>query len=254
MRAIIVDDERDNREVIHELIKLLAPDCQVVGEADNVDTAHELILELGPNLVFLDIQMPKGNGFTLLKKLEKIDFELIFVTSFDQYAIDAIRFNALDYLLKPIDMELFTAALNKARVNIKVKREGDLRILNLIDTLENEDESEQKIVVHQKDKVLLLKVSEIHYLEGDINYTRVQTSDGQYLVSKTLKEFENYLQRKKFMVRIHRKFIVNLNFVRSYSKSDPFIITMSNGDEIEASRRKKSDLLAAMHSRGSKEN
>jgi two-component system LytT family response regulator len=225
---------------------MMAPDCVVVGEADNVDTAYELITQHNPHLVFLDIQMPKGNGFTLLKRYEKIDFEIIFVTSYDQYAIDAIRFNALDYLLKPVDLDLFQAAVDKARLNIRNKASKELKILNLIDTLENEDQDNQKIVVHQKDQVLLLKISEIVYLEGDINYTHVHTETSTYVLSKTLKEFEDYLHEMSSMVRIHRKYIVNTSFVRSYTKSDPFTITLSTGIELEASRRKKSDLLAGI--------
>lgn len=127
-----------------------------------------------------------------------------------------------------------------------MKTGKDIRILNLIDTLESENQAEQKIVVHLKDQVILLRISEIVYLEGDINYTHVHTEQTSYMLSKTLKEFEDFLEEMENMVRIHRKFIVNTHYVRSYTKSEPFILTLSNGVELEASRRKKSDLLASI--------
>lgn len=253
MKVFIVDDEKNNREVLKELIKLFTPELNVVGEADNIDTAFELISATHPDLLFLDIQMPNGNGFTLLKRFDKINFEIIFITSYNQFAIEAIKFNALDYLLKPVGIEDFKMAIQKAKDNLKQKIKTEIQIVNLIQTLENEDKSALKIVAHLNDKAVLVGVNEILYLEADINYTRIYTVEGEcFLVAKSIKEFELYLADLEKMVRIHRKYIVNTDYVKSYTKNDPFILTLKDGTELVSSRRKRNDFLTVIGKRSFK--
>lgn len=251
MNAYLVDDEKNSREVLRELIRNFSPELVILGEAGDIDTAYTEIKNLEPDLVFLDIQMPNGNGFNLLRRFEHIPFEVIFVTSYDQFAIDAIKFNALDYLLKPISIDLFKQSIDKARQSYRRRTQDDVRFINLIHTIDQEPNEERKIVAHQNDKVVLVKISSIIYLEAEINYTHLFTEDKQkYTISKSIKEFERFLEPIDTFVRIHRKYIVNTSFIRSYSKNDPFTVTLEGGTELEASRRKKSDLLAILFAKG----
>lgn len=251
MNVYIVDDEKNSREVLRELIRNFSPELQILGEAGDIDSAYRDIQTLHPDLVFLDIQMPNGNGFNLLKRFDRIPFEVVFVTSYDQFAIDAIKFNALDYLLKPISIDLFKEGIKRAKESHRNRLNQDVRIVNLIQSLDHETNDEQKIVAHQNDKVVLVKISNIMYMEAEINYTHMYTHDEQkYTVSKSIKEFEQFLAPIDQFVRIHRKYIVNIECIHSYSKNEPFTITLNNGIELEASRRKKSDLLASLLGRG----
>jgi two-component system LytT family response regulator len=246
MKVFIVDDEKNSREVLKDLLTNFCSDVIISGEAANIEDAYLRIGELKPDLVFLDIQMPTGNGFSLLKKYTHIPFEIIFVTSFDQYAINAIKFSALDYLLKPVDIQLLQQSISRAQRHLEQKNTSSLQIINLLNTIDGA-ESEQKIAVHETERVRFISIADIVLMEGEINYTHLFTKDNKkYTIAKTLKEFEDYLQGNDYFVRAHRKYIINTLFIDMYTKGDPFIITMSNGMEIEASRRKKQDVLGRL--------
>lgn len=243
MNVFIVDDEKNSREVIKELISNFCEGVNIVGEAESVDKAYKLISLCKPDLVLLDIQMPTGNGFNLLKKYSELPFEVIFITSHEQYAINAIKYSALDYILKPINTELLKESIKNAREKINKKSSSQVQIINLFDNL-NEAVTEKRIVVHESEEVKLIKLSQIVLLEGDINYTHIITSTKEkYVSSKNLKEFEEMLCNYGNFVRAHRKYIINTEYIESYTKGDPFYIKLSNGMKIEASRRKKQDVL-----------
>ncbi len=245
MTIYIVDDEKNNRELLKELVDEFFKAYTVVGEAEDAESAYDDIIQLNPDLVLLDIQMPKGNGFTLLKRFPKIPFYVIFITSFDQYAIEAIKVNALDYLLKPIDISLLKLAFEKAELSLKEKDKQSTHIINLIKNLD-EFEEDKRLTIHEKDKVRMVYISDIIYLEGDVNYTNIFTHQDKFTSSKSIKEFEDFLIAESTFVRIHRKYIINTKCLSYYEKGDPFYVIMSNGARLEASRRKKAEVLSKL--------
>lgn len=228
--CVIVDDEEPGRIVLRELLFLYCQNVEIKGEAANMEDAFTLINECRPEIVFLDIQMPKGTGFDLLKKFSMIDFEVVFTTSFDQYAIEAIKMNALDYLLKPIDTEELLAAVEKVnKRKIGEKLQGG------------------KVVIHHKDRVKLVNVSEIVCLEADSSYTHIYTNDGQkYTPAHLLKSYADLLENNADFVRISRSVIVNLKYLKEYSKGEPCILYLSNNQSYEISRRRKGELMSRL--------
>jgi two-component system LytT family response regulator len=240
--VLVVDDERNSRIVLRSLIKDYASGIEVVGEAANVDEAYNLINELHPELVFLDIQMPGGNGFKLLKQWKEIPFDVIFVTSYDQYAIQAIRCSALDYLLKPVEIEELKNAIEKARKNIQEKANAQPQIIALLDNIDPEV-TEKKIAVHVSDKVKLIELKRIGYIEADNSYSLLtMMNEEKYTTTRVLKEFEDIFADNKDFIRIHKSCIINVNYIREYSKGEPCIIEMYNGKQFEVARRKKQEV------------
>lgn len=245
IKAIIIDDEKNSREVLKSLLKNCSSEIEIVAEAANAEEAFQLINIHQPELVFLDIQMPKANGFSLLKRFESILFEIIFVTSYDNYAINAIKFSALDYLLKPIEIPDLQNAVEKAIIAVNKKNSNQIQVLNLINSL-NTENPERKIVVHTGNKVKLLSPSEIIYIEGDRRYSHIITNGEQYTLAKYLKDFEEYFGEHSSFVRIGKSHIINTVYIQEYSKGDPFVITLSNKKTMEVSRRKKAVVLSKL--------
>lgn len=249
MKAIIVDDEYSNREVMGRLLRMTCPDITIVGEAASAKAAYELICLEGPDLVFLDILMPVENGFDLLRKFDKIPFDVIFVTSYNEYAIDAIRFSALDYLLKPVEIPLLKAAVEKAKARIE---SGNLRLPQIVNLLHNTDkmQQEKKIALHTSEHVVFVPDNEIICIVGDGNYTHIHTVDlHRYVSSKTIKDYEGFLLDSGFFIRISKGSLINANHIKEYSKGDPCIVTMKNGLSFEMSRRKKQEALEMLKGR-----
>lgn len=243
MKAVLVDDERSAQVVMQELLKLHCPEVEICGIADNIIVARELILKHQPSLVFLDIRMPGGSAFDLLKSFDEIPFRIIFATSHHEYAINAIRVNALDYLLKPIDIDELKAAVQKVNLSFQ-QSDYRTRMDNLVNHLQDTDE--KKIPVHTNQQVLLIPEKNILLLEGDGNYTHLTTHDGKkYTLGKTLKEVELYFSSGK-LLRIRRELIINSAYILSYSKSDPFTIELENGVVVEVSRRKRQEILSIL--------
>jgi len=244
----LVDDEHDSRIVLKDLLYHFCKEAELIGEASNVEEAFTMINEKNPDLLFLDIQMPMGNGFTLLKKFEKIPFEVIFITSYDKYAINAIKFSALDYLLKPIAIPDLQNAVKKAAKKLTDTKTNQSMILNLLQSVD-ENEYEKKIALHKNDSVRFIKISDISYIESDWNYSNIfSSSNEQFNSSKTLKEFEDYLSSYPFFIRIHKNCIINIYHIIGYSKGEPCIVTMQNDKELEISRRKKQEVLTLLKS------
>lgn len=249
LNAIIVDDEQDGREVLFQLLGKYAPNVTVVGEAEDADIACKLIDELRPHLVFLDIQMVGKNGFSVLETCGEIDFEVIFVTSYEQYAITAIKFNALDYLLKPLDVDELKLAIEKAVKRIDSRLEYEERIKNLLKDLER-NQAPTKIAVHLNDSVYIVNLNEVMYVEADGNYCRIVMEQKQvYLVTRMLKELEEYLGPQSFFVRISKSVLINMDFIVKYSKGEPCILTLKDNQHFEVSRRKKQEILDKLKQR-----
>lgn len=246
LKCILIDDEKNSRIVLKNLLSDFCKEVEVIGEAANPEDAYTLISNKKPDLVFLDIQMPTGSGFTLLKKFREISFEVIFITGFDQYAINAIKFNALDYLLKPVDIHELQMAVQKAIARMQNKTDNRKQIVNLVTDYETQTE-EKQIALHKNDVVRLIKISQISHIESSGNYSHIFTTENETLTSsKTLKEFEDYLTAFNFFLRIHKNCILNIRQVQQYSKGDPCFITTINGATLEISRRKKQEVLSIL--------
>ena len=243
INALIIDDEVSSRNVLKQLLLKFCPEITICGESDNADKAYLLIQEKKPQLVFLDIHMPSGNGFTLLRKFDKIDFEVVFVTSFDHFAIEAIKFNALDYLLKPVEVNDLKAAVSKAEQRILEKHSSAPLIVNLLANLTDENK-EKKIPLHTANSVRFVELNEILFFEADGNYTHIETQSGEkFISSKNLKEFESMLEGIKQFIRVNKSAIVNSTRIASYSKTEPYLLSISSDKEFEISRRKRIEVL-----------
>jgi two-component system LytT family response regulator len=250
LRAVIVDDETNAREVLCNLLRLFSPEVEVCGEARNVDQGIEIIQQQKPDIVFLDIQMPGKSGFDLLNSFQKIDFDVVFTTAYQEYAIRAFRFSAIDYLLKPIDPEELQMALEKYKINKQSIRTEQLQILKEhIDNPENLLNSRQKnegqrIALPTAEGIHFIQLSEIIYCESMGSYTKFHLQKGPAIVvSRLLKEYEEILDNY-FFFRVHQSNIVNLDHIKRYVKGDGGQVWMSDNAEIEVSRRRKDDFLS----------
>lgn len=246
--AVIVDDEQKNRQVLASLLKTHCINVNVAGEAENVEQAFLEISDKKPQLVFLDIQMPLGNGFQLLEKFNPVFFDTIFVTSYDQYAITAIKFSALDYLLKPIDVQELKTAVDKAA--LKIEKENNLQLLyqNLLNNLKSEVK-DKTMAIHHRATVLLIQMSKVVYMEADSNYSFIYMNDGvNYHTAKTMKEIEEFINDMPVFVRINRAVIINTAYCSHYQKGNSYTVTLDNGKSFEISRRKRPEVLDKLKS------
>jgi two-component system LytT family response regulator len=239
--AIVVDDERNNCENLKELLRKYCPEVEVVDMVNSAAEGIESISRLKPSLVFLDIQMQGGSGFDLLERLKPVSFEVIFVTAFDQYAIRAIRFCAIDYLLKPVDILELQSAVSRAANKI-LQRKPNLSLTNLLEN-RNSKKDDLKIALPTAERILFVQISEIIRCLGDNNYTTVYLKNGEsILVSKTLKEYEELLADKGFL-RVHQSHLINHHYIRSYEKQDGGFLKMTDGVSVPISRQRKQQVL-----------
>ncbi len=242
IKACIIDDEKKGRDILLHLLNEYCKEIQVIGEADSVDSAFELINSLHPEIVFLDVEMPRGTGFELLKRFENIDFKTIFVTAHNHYAIKAIKFAAIDYLLKPVDVdELIQAvknATNQPKSNFQQHYSG------LLENLESNRTG--KISIPVKDGMTFINPIDIIRLEADGSYTHIFTLTEKHIASKNIKEYEDLLQDSNFF-RSHHSHLINLNYVKSFSRIDGYFALMTDGTSVEISRRKKDHFLQLMN-------
>lgn len=239
LKSIIVDDEKHGRENLAGILREYCPEVEVLGEAASVEAALSLIREQPPHLVFLDIEMPRANGFQLLEHLQDFSFEVIFVTAYDNYAIKAIRFSAADYILKPINRNDLKAAVEKVAERIREKQENH-RMKQLYHNLNQPGNS--RIGLPAGDRIEYADVGKIVRCQGEGNYTHIWFNDGKHLlVAKTLVEFEDLLQEFGF-VRTHKTHLVNLKHVMAYLKSGS-LLNLRNGEQIPVSRRRKEKVM-----------
>lgn len=235
--AIIVDDELNNRENLRHLLILHCPGIEIVGQAASVSEAMHLIKKVSPAVVFLDIEMPGGNGFSLLEKLQPINFQVIFVTAFDSYALNAIKFSALDYILKPIDKDELTGAVAKLR---PVNNNQQPQLSNLNNFLKGES---RKIALSLSDEIRLVELSNIVRIEADNNYCHfVLKNDERVLVSKHLGHFYDILKNQGF-ARVHQSHLINKAALERFVKKDGGYLVLDNGDQVPVSRTQKEHVL-----------
>jgi two-component system, LytTR family, response regulator len=242
LKAVIVDDEALATEGLETMLKKYCPDVAVVGIAHSVDEAEKKIVSTLPDLVFLDIEMPFGDGFSLLNRIKHLNFDVIFTTAYNQYALKAIKHNALDYLLKPINRHELMEAVNKC-IGKKNKEPETFKKLEKIITAMSQMQTVPKLAVPYAEGIIYLELDNILYFEGDRNYTHIHLLQGQKLTtSKNLKEYEQYLPPRQFF-RIHKTHIINLNCVKKYIKGIGGEVILSDGSSLEVSRQKKEELL-----------
>lgn len=243
IRAVLVDDEPNNLETLHQLLAKYCPQVEIAGTADSVTRAREVILDKKPDLVFLDIEMPYGNAFELLNSMPAVDFEIIFVTAFGNFAIEAIKYSALDYLLKPVNIKELQAAVQKAAQRIQFKNISQ-KLDNLFFNLNTTKPSLQKIALPTLEGLIFVNIKDLVWLEARGSYTCAYLSSQQrIMVSRTLKEFEDVLPVDYFS-RIHQSYVINHNYIRKYNRGRGGTIEMEDGTVIEVSMRKKDEFLA----------
>jgi len=241
IRACIVDDEKKGRDTLSKLLEEYCKDVEIIGEADSVETAYQFISGNHPELVFLDVEMPRGSGFELLKRFEKVNFKTIFVTAHNHYAIKAIKFSAVDYLLKPVDVDELVEAVSRVK-SMPVLHQSSYT--GLLDNLDNTRSG--KLAVPVKDGVAFIHASDIIRMQADGSYTHIYTLTEKYTASKNVKEYEDLLHDMNFF-RAHHSHLINLKHVKHFSRVDGYFALMSDGSSVEVSRRKKDHFLQLMN-------
>lgn len=240
LSTVIIDDEPRARETIKNMLELYCPELVLIGEAANVVNGVQLIKELHPEVVLLDIKMPDGSGFDLLQQLEAIDFALVFITAFDEYAIKAFKFSAIDYLLKPIDPDELTNTL--ARIK-SYKKNENLDISVVLSNLRELKKEHKKLVLKTSESIYVVGVQDIIRCEASGNYTSFYLANEKpILVSHTLKEYEEMLKEYGFL-RVHQSHLVNLAHVKRYNKSDGGMLVMTDNKMVPVATRKREMLL-----------
>ncbi|NML19708.1 response regulator transcription factor [Pseudoflavitalea sp. G-6-1-2] len=243
IRSIIIDDEPNSVEALHEMLNRYCTNVQVMGTTDNIRTARDLINLHKPDLVFLDIEMPFGNAFELLNNFPAVTFEVVFVTAFDNYALNAIKFSALDYLLKPVNIKELQQAIKKAEEKIQAKNITS-RIDNLLFNLKQPVNSSKRLALPTFEGLIFLDTDDFVRLEASNNYTFIFLKDKtKTVVSRPLKEFESLLDMTNFS-RVHHSHIINHNFIKKYHRGRGGYVEMEDGSSIEVSTRKKEEFLA----------
>jgi two-component system LytT family response regulator len=244
MKAIIIDDEPKARRILQALILENYPLIEIVAIETDVPSGVKAIVAHKPDLVFLDVEMPGQNGFQLLDFFEKIDFEIIFTTAHSEYAFRAFEVSAIGYLLKPIQIEKLVEAVERA-----IKFRGQNQIQQRLQTLQSNFQSTEikKIALPVSDGLVFVNVNDIIYLKADGAYTQIFIVEGKHLlISKNLKEFENSLSHHPHFFRSHRSYMLNINYIQKYNKTEGGYIELINGHQADLSREKKDEFEKIM--------
>ncbi|MBK9109967.1 MAG: response regulator transcription factor [Saprospiraceae bacterium] len=241
IQALIIDDERNCIEMLEWLLQTYCPDVAILATCNSGESGIEAISRLRPQLVFLDIEMPKMNGFDVLEHLKEISFEVVFTTAYDNFAVRAFKYAALNYLLKPIDPEDLQATIKRLQEKLTMpsKEQMDLLFQNLL----NPKTQVERIALSTDDGLVFVQTSQITYCKAESNYTYVAMSDGKkILVAKTLKEIDETLSGKDFF-RVHNSYLVNVNHILKFVRGDGGYIVMPDKTEIIISRSKKDEFF-----------
>lgn len=242
LKAVIVDDEEKSIKTIQLILKDYCMDVDVVGTANSPDEAIKIINKTEPDIVFLDIEMPHGSGFEVLENIPDRHFDVIFITAYDQYAIKAFKYSAVDYILKPIDIDEIVGAVNRILNRGKLNGRPNYDLL-----IENINTSKpKKLTLPTSKGYLFIDIDNIIYFESDRNYSFIYlTNQKKILVSKNIGDFEEFLDDTVFF-RCHRSYLINMYHVQQYIKTDGGEIEMINGAKIPISRRKKDEFIKKM--------
>src|SRR6187551_2772957 len=237
LKSIIVDDELKSRESLKKMLAAFCQDVEVLDTCQNVAEAVRAIEEFKPDVVFLDVQMQGETGFDLLTTLKNIDFEIIFTTAYSEYALKAIKFSAIDYLLKPIDID----DLQKAVAKIETKQNHSItsRLTQLIQNLHVGSSENYKLALPTTEGLTFIKINDVMYCKASGSYTEIFMDDGKkHLVSRPLKEYDDLLSSHTFF-RIHHSYLINLNCIKSYVRGEGGHVIMNDNSALDVSRRKK---------------
>lgn len=242
IKAILVDDEESARDVLQNLLLRFCPEVNLVAKCENIDQAVKFIEAEQPDLVFLDIEMPNYAGYEIVNFFQEINFEIIFITAYDQYAIRAFEIAAIDYLLKPIDIDRLKNAI--ARVNAHRNAEQQAHRMSLLShTLQSNQL--KNIVITDKGLQQIIPIDSIIAIEAQESYCCINTADQRYVASRNLKHFETILESLPQFIRVHKSWIINTKFIVNYSKSELSIL-LKNGIIAKLSKYKKADFEQAI--------
>ena len=240
--AIIIDDVKEAREILVSDLSYVAPDVEIIGEADNVVNGVKLLNSLSPDILFLDIEMPDGDGFDLLEMVKNRSFKTIFTTASDAHALKAFKFSAIDYLLKPIDQEELEHAVNKARG--KVDHPKSLSLLK--ENISKDIGKMERMILNTQERIHIVRIADIIRCESDVNYTRFYLQNGEkVLVTRTLKEYDELLSDSGFL-RVHQSHLVNTDFIKEFVKSDGGHLNLISGGYVPVSTRRKPLVIQAL--------
>lgn len=248
MKVLITDNEPGQRAALRSLLQLFCPEITEVEEAAGVQSGLATIRSFRPDILLLDVEMDDGSGFDLLTQVYNPDFQLIFITAHDQYAIEAFKFSAIDYLLKPVDPEALQKSIQKAMLNI---RNSNLQqqVEVLLQQLSGVQNKERKIVLKDIDNTWFIKVTDVLYCEAEGTYTRFHLQNGgPILVSKNLKEYEEILEPLGFL-RTHHSFLANPDKIKSFDKTHGGALVLEGGLSIPVSQRKKDFVMQVLEKR-----
>lgn len=237
--AIIIDDEFDARRILKKYLERYFPNIRLIADVDSVEKGVKAINQFKPEFLFLNIKLGDGTGFDLIDQLEDYVPKIIFTTAFDEFAVKAFRYHAIDYLLKPIDPDIFVDSLNKMiEQKVTLKKEAWEIVLNQVQS------SERKIGVPTVDGVKFILIENILYLEADGSYCTLNFKDSKaMIISKPLRFFEDKLENEKSFIRPHKSFLINLKYVEEYQKSDGGFLKLNSGIVVPISRNKKEEIL-----------
>jgi len=241
LKTVLIDDESDALSVLRSLLNKYCPNIDIVGEAQNVADGVYLIRQSQPQVVLLDIQLGNNSGFDVLDKFINPSFYVIFVTAYDDFALKAFQYNAMDYLLKPIDPTTLTKAIDKAQNTFRKEVQLQQQVRNLMEGVQSG--TFERLALTTAEGIEFVEIKEILYLQSDVNYTHFFLSNGeQILVSKSLKEYDSLLAGANFF-RIHQSYLVNIQYVKKILKEDGGIVQLKNNVQLPISRRKKEAFL-----------
>lgn len=239
LKSIIIDDEIDCVQLLALQLKEHCPEVKVVAQCTTPEEGLKAIRSFAPDVVFLDVEMPRLNGFQLLEQIEEVSFSLIFVTAYNEFALKAFRFSALDYLLKPLNIPQLCEAVRKA----EKKQPIDQQQLALLRYQLKEGKFPSKIAVPFQQGVVFVELKELVYCEADSNYTKLYLSNGKsYLLSKTLRDVQEVLEEREFL-RVHRQYLINLEHIKMYHKGDGSYLVMTGDITIPVAKNQKERLV-----------
>ncbi len=242
IKAMLIDDEINCLSSLEILLNTHCPSVQILQKCQSASQSLPLIAELEPDLIFLDIEMPNMNGFELLEQIRTKPVSVIFTTAYDQYAIKAIRYSALDYLLKPIDPKELVQAIQ--RLEPQLPESSFEQFQFLIDKIARKEHTHNKLAIPNLEGFKMVSVEEIVYCEADDNYTHIVLKNKPKIIaSRTLKDFQRLLDDHHIFIRVHHSFLINLNEIQQYVRGDGGYVVMSDGSHINVSRNKKKNLL-----------
>lgn len=250
IKAIIVEDEQNNVEIIKHFVQSYCKQVEILGESGTVSGAQELVKEHQPDLIFLDIKLEEGTGFDLLEIIQEKSIQVIFITAYNEFAVKAFKYSAVDYLLKPLQIDQLVEAVNQAESRMSsnsVSNQMKILMNQLSGANELTKSEDDFIAIPMAEKIEFLKINEITSIQAEGKYSIFKMADGETIVSsKNIGEYEKTLSDNSLFFRVHNTYLVNLNYISSISKVDGLFCIMKSKETIPISRRKKDDLMVRL--------